>query len=243
MRRAYLAGLALLLAGVIIYSPGSSGQAVQAAGTTVTIPGDFYLPTAVMIGAGQTVTWINKDSDPHVSTTAPGAPAAFTLVHQPGKPTSFEFTKPGIYSYYCLDHATFNTTLRRAVSRKEADEFPVAMEGLIVVTGPGLTGTPSATVRISGDTYAPYVAVVRAGGKVTWTDGDRTAHTAIFTGAGAPTLTLAAGKSGSATFAKRGIYFFYDEHFATYNAKLGLAGAKKGAPHFPIAMQGFVVVL
>jgi len=33
-------------------------------------------------------------------------------------------------------------------------------------------------VKISGSAYAPDIAVVRAGGKVTWINGDHTAHTA-----------------------------------------------------------------
>jgi len=241
MQRAYAAGLSLLLAGLIVYGPAASG--VRAAGATIIIPGDSYLPSAVTIDVGQTVTWVNKDTDPHVTVAVPGAPATFTLVHQPGKSTSFTFTKAGIYPYYCLDHATFSTALRRVVARKESDQFPIAMEGLIVVGGAGFAGAPAATVTVSGGAYAPDVAVVRAGGKVTWVNSDRTTHTAIFVGAGTPNLTLAAGKSGATTFAKRGIYLFYDEGFATYNPKLELAAAKKGAPHFPVAMQGYVVVL
>ncbi|HLW47104.1 MAG TPA: plastocyanin/azurin family copper-binding protein [bacterium] len=241
MQRAYGAGLALLLAAVIVYGPGTAGAGAAAA--TVTIPGDSYNPAAFVIDVGQTVTWVNKDTDPHVSTTVPGTPASFTLVHPPGKSTPFTFTKAGVYPYYCIDHATFNPTFRRAAARKEADTFPVAMEGLIVVKGPGLTGAQVASIKISGGAYAPDIAVVRAGGKVTWINDDHTAHTATFVGAGTPKLTLAAGKSGSATFAKPGIYFFYDERFATYNSKFGLAAAKKGAPNFPIAMQGYVVVL
>src|SRR5579859_316598 len=128
MRRACGAGLALLIAGVIVYGAGTAGAG--GAGATVTIPGDSYNPPALVIDVGQTVTWVNKDTDPHVSTTVPGAPASFTLVHPAGKSASFTFTKAGIYPYYCLDHATFNPAHRRAVARKEADTFPVAMEGL-----------------------------------------------------------------------------------------------------------------
>ena len=58
-----------------------------------------------------------------------------------------------------------------------------------------------------------------------------------------PKLDLAAGKSQTATFAKPGIYFFYDEGQAAYNPKLGLAAAKRGTPTFPVAMQGYVIVL
>jgi plastocyanin len=241
MQRAYGTALALLLVGAIAYGPGTAGAAP--AGATVTIPGDSYKPPTIVIDVGQTVTWVNKDTDPHVSTTVPGTPASFTLVHPPGKPGSFTFTKAGVYPYYCIDHATFNPTLRRAAARKEADTFPVAMEGLIVVKGPGLMGAPATTMKISGGAYAPNIAVVRAGGKVTWINDDHTAHAATFVGTGTPKLSLAPGTSGSATFAKPGIYFFYDERFATYDSKLGLAAAKKGAPNFPVAMQGYVVVL
>lgn len=241
MQRARLTSLVFLLGAAAACGIGAS--AVRAAGTTVTIPGDSYLPPAVTIDVGQTVTWVNKDTDPHVTTTVPDAPASLTLVHPAGKSASYTFSKAGIYPYYCLDHATFNTTLRRVAARKEADLFPIAMEGLVVVKGPGLTGRPAAAVKISGGAYAPFITVVRAGGRVTWTNDDHAAHTAVFAGRGMPRLSLAAGKSASATFATPGVYLFYDERFATYDAKIGLAGAKKGAPHFPIAMQGFVVVL
>ncbi len=245
MRREHVVILVILVLGVAVLgsSVWAPYTAVQAAGTTVTIPGDAYLPAAIMVEVGQTVTWVNKDSDPHVSTNMPGAPTTFTIVHAPGKSSSFTFTKPGVYGYYCLDHATYNVKLRRAAARKEADLFPIAMEGLIVVKGPGFTGAPSATISISGGAYAPDVAVVKAGGKVTWTNSDTGAHTAVFVGGEAPKVDLAAGKSQSVTFAKPGIYFFYDERSAIYNSKMGLAAAKKGTPTFPVAMQGYVIVL
>ena len=231
-------GTAIL--GSSVWTPGTP---VQAAGTTVTIPGDSYLPAALMIEVGQTVTWVNKDSDPHVTASALGAPEEFILPTASGKSSSFKFTKPGLYPYYCVDHATYNAKLRRAVARKEADAFPIAMEGLVVVKGPGFTGAPSVTVAISGGAYAPDIVVVQAGGQVTWTNGDTDAHAVVFNGVFVPKVDLAAGKSQSVTFANRGIYFFYDERYATYDSKLGLTAAKKGAPNFPIAMQGYVVVL
>ncbi len=245
MRRTHLMSLVILVLGVAVL--GASNLTpytlVQAAGTTVMIPGDYYLPAAITIEVGQTVTWVNKDSDPHVTVAVPADPQAFTLVNAPGKTVSFKFTKPGVFVYYCLDHATYNAKLRRVVARKEADLYPVAMEGLIVVKGPGFTGGSSATVNISGGIYAPDVAVVQAGGRVTWTNGDIGAHAVVVKGAGVPKLDLAVGKSQTATFAKPGIYFFYDEGHAVYNPKLGLAAAKKETPTFPVAMQGYVIVL
>jgi plastocyanin len=243
--RQHLMVLVILVLGVTVLgsSPWTPYTSVQAAGTTVTIPGDYYTPTALMIKVGQTVTWVNKDSDPHVTASVLGTPESFILPTAAGKTTSFKFTKPGIYPYYCVDHATYNPKLRRAVARKEADAYPIAMEGLIVVKGPGFTGAPSATVNISGGNYMPDIAVVQAGGKVTWTNGDTHAYTVAVKAAEVPKLDLAAGKSQTATFAKPGIYFFYDERLATYDSKFGLAAAKKGTPTFPVAMQGYVIVL
>ncbi len=237
--------LTILVLGVVVLGPSvwTLSIPVQAAGTTVVIPGDSYLPPAIMIEVGQTVTWVNKDSDPHVTVTAPGAPEAFILPTAAGKSSSFKFSKPGIYLYYCLDHATYNTKLHRAVARKEADAFPIAMEGLVVVKGPGFAGAPSAAVAISGGAYAPDIVVVRAGGTVTWTNRDTGAHAVVVNGAGVPKFDLASGKSKPVAFAKPGIYFFYDERYATYEAKFGLAAAKKGTPTFPVAMQGYVIAL
>ena len=245
MRRAHMLVLVILVLGVAVlgFDAWTPSTPVQAAEATVTIPGDYYIPAALIIEVGQTVTWLNKDSDPHVTVGVPGVLQGFTLVNVPGKSVSFKFAKPGVFVYYCLDHATYNANLRRVVARKEADLYPLAMEGLIVVRGPGFTGVPSATVDISGGAYAPDVAVVQTGGKVTWTNGDTDPHAVVVNGAQVQKFDLPAGKSQTATFKRPGIYFFYDERQATYNSKVGLAAAKKGTPTFPVAMQGYVIVL
>ncbi len=244
MRRAYLLGLAILVVGAAVLGAGlwAPNAAVQAAGdATVTIPGDSYSPAAVMIEVGQSVSWVNKDSDKHTAVTVLGAPEAFSLPAYPGKSVSFKFTKPGVYVYYCQEHATFDPKLRRAVARKESDAYPIAMEGMIVVKGPGFTGAPSASINISGGNYAPDIAVVAAGGKVTWTNADTNEH-AVVTADGQK-LALPAGKSQTATFAKPGIYLFYDDRYVAFNAKLGLAAAKDGTPTYPVSMEGYVIVL
>jgi plastocyanin len=245
MRREPLIVVAILVLGVALLAPGvwTSHTSVQAAGATITIPGDSYIPAAVVIDTGQTVTWVNKDSDKHTAVSVLGAPETFTLPAYPGKSASFKFTKPGVYPYYCQEHVTYDAKLRRAVARKESDAYPIAMEGIIVVKGPGFTGAPAATINISRGAFAPDIAVVQPGGKVTWTNGSTDAQAIVVNGADVPKLDLAAGKSQTATFAKPGIYLFYDERHATYNNKLGLAAAKTGAPNFPVAMKGYVIVL
>lgn len=247
MRRENLIVLAIVTMGVAILgsSVWTPGTPVQAAGATVTVPGDFYAPAAITIEVGQTVTWVNKDSDKHTATTVPGVPEVFTLPAYPGKSVSFKFTKPGIYPYYCLEHATYDPKLHRAVARTETDAYPIAMEGLIVVKGPGFTGSPAATIHIAGSAYSPDIAVVEAGGKVTWTNADTDAHAIAMAPGGPETTTLAlpAGKSQTVTFSKPGIYLFYDERRASYDSKTALAKANKGTTTFPVSMQGFVIVL
>ncbi|MEU0391700.1 cupredoxin family copper-binding protein [Streptomyces sp. NPDC006208] len=76
----------------------------RAASRTVTMSNYSYGPSTLIIDAGSTVTWVNRDTAPHdVKTTS--APVA---VHSPmldkGGTWSFTFTTPGTYSYYCTVH-------------------------------------------------------------------------------------------------------------------------------------------
>jgi len=256
MRNAGQITFALLAAAAVVLGPNlwAPTYPLQAGQHAITIPSDSYVPAAIVINAGDTVTWINKDSDKHTAVTVPGAPEAFTLAAYPGKSVTHKFTKPGVYVYYCQEHSTYDPQLRRVVARKESDAFPIAMEGIIVVKGPGFTGGPSASIDVSAGAFSPDVVVVRAGGKVTWTNADTDRYRVTWTSvgseeqgvgasAGAPRLDLAAGKGQTATFGQAGVYLFYCELHATYNGKLGLAAANKGARTFPVSMEGYVIVL
>lgn len=63
------------------------------------------------------MTWTNKDSDKHTATSVAGVPESFSVPAYPGKVVTYKFTKPGVYPYYCLEHATIDMTLQRAVAR------------------------------------------------------------------------------------------------------------------------------
>jgi plastocyanin len=230
-----------MAAVVLGFDPSAPTTAQAAGGATVMIPADNYVPVATVIAAGQSVTWVNKDSDKHAAISVPGVPQSFSVTINPGKSVSHTFTKPGVYPYYDWTHATFDSKLRRVVARKGTDTYPVAMEGLIVVKGPGFSGAPAESITISGSSFSPDIAVIAAGGKVTWTNADTEAHAVVTTDG--QKLPLPTGKSQTNTFAKPGVYTFYCERHATYDTKLGLAKAKAGAKTFPVSMQGFVVVL
>jgi plastocyanin len=246
MRYAYLMFLTVLVAAVVALGPGSGTPNMARAsdhGTTITIPGDDYSPPVLVINVGETVTWVNKDSDPHVTTSVPGAPESFTVVTGAGKTGRFTFTKAGVYQYYCSTHAAYNAKLGRVVANKDSDAFPIAMEGIIVVKGPGLTGGPEGSLAFAGGNIAPDFTVIMAGGKVTWTNKGAKDRMLQIPGAGVQKFALPAGKSQTVRFAKPGVYLFYDSNAATLDPKLGLAKAKPGTSAFPVSMQGYVIVL
>jgi plastocyanin len=217
---------------------------VQAAGeTTVNVPGDYFTPPAVMIDVGDSVVWSNKADEKHTVVTVPGSPEALLLPTYPGKTVSFKFSKPGIYVYYGDEDAMFDPARRRVASKSDADFYPIAMEGIVVVRGPGFAGTEAASINIQEGAYVPNVVVVQPGGKVTWTNADSSEHSVVLRAGGEPgQLTIPPGQSQTAGFSKTGLYFFYSSRDADYNTKLALAEAKNGARTYPVAMQGYVVV-
>src|SRR6059036_380091 len=60
-------------------------------------PGNFT------VKAGQTVTWVNKDTTVHTVTSSSGLFDSGNL--NPGQTWSHDFTQSGVYKYYCTLHA------------------------------------------------------------------------------------------------------------------------------------------
>jgi len=70
---------------------------------TVVVAHEFmFAPTALTVKAGSTVTWTNKDEEPHtiVSDTGLFRSAAIDT----NESFSFRFDKPGTYHYACSIH-------------------------------------------------------------------------------------------------------------------------------------------
>lgn len=111
------------------------------------IPGkDDYATDFLAIPAGGQVTWQNADTDTHTIEEVPGwkgdvNPASLggavilgTDAAPPGGGTKTQtLWTPGLYYYYCSVHATLNTQWHRAVARTTASEYPIPMEGFILV--------------------------------------------------------------------------------------------------------------
>ena len=94
----FAAGAAVALGLVLL--PICAAHA--APGTTISIDNFMFMPMAVTVPAGATVTWVNHDDVPH------NVRAVDSSFHSPALDTdehySFTFTKPGVYAYFCSVH-------------------------------------------------------------------------------------------------------------------------------------------
>ena len=101
------------------------------------------------------VSWHNFDSDPHFVALVPGwsatsdPPQAQAEINPtdigvnriagtddvPGGDTiTVIFSKPGLYYYYCVNHAHIDAATHRVEAFKLASEYPIPMEGFILVS-------------------------------------------------------------------------------------------------------------
>jgi plastocyanin len=88
----------LLIASALLVAP-----LAQAATTTVTINNYTYMPGAVTVHPGDSVTWSNQDSIPHTVTAVDGTSFDSGAI-VPGASWSFTFKKAGMYKYHCAIH-------------------------------------------------------------------------------------------------------------------------------------------
>lgn len=61
-----------------------------------------FEPATLTVKVGTTVTWINKDDEPHTATATDKRFNSKTLDN--GDRFSQEFNAPGVYNYYCALH-------------------------------------------------------------------------------------------------------------------------------------------
>ena len=101
----------------------------------------------VAVKTGGTVSWQNQDTDPHFFQTVLGWDAPINPVEvgvdnllgedampPDGQTRTITFNTPGLYYYFCFSHATVDPLLLRVYARKMASEYPVDMEGFVLVT-------------------------------------------------------------------------------------------------------------
>lgn len=100
-RNIALLALILLLGSILVACQPAGQAAPSAPGIGVGIS-DKYCP-AVVMQAGQQVTWTNQDSQEHIVRHRPedADPQFESGLLQPGDSFTFTFLEPGIYPYEC----------------------------------------------------------------------------------------------------------------------------------------------
>ena len=90
-------------------SSSSTGSAEPVAGNAVSIADFKFDPATLTVPVGSTVTWTNKDEEPHTVAAKDGSFHSSSL---DTKGTySFTFTKAGTYDYICSIHPFMTGTV------------------------------------------------------------------------------------------------------------------------------------
>jgi plastocyanin len=83
--------------------PNGATAADSPAASTIVMARDFmFAPAALTVDAGATVTWTNKDDEPHTVVSDAGLFRSGAL--DTGESFSFKFDRPGTYRYVCSIH-------------------------------------------------------------------------------------------------------------------------------------------
>jgi plastocyanin len=108
-RLGIVAGLIGLTIGCSSYSPATPSGGTGATGTPVSIvrnasglTNTAYAPNPIAIGVGETITWINNDSEAHTSAGDDGSWNSGTIAA--GASFSRTFPSAGSFSYHCTIH-------------------------------------------------------------------------------------------------------------------------------------------
>ena len=90
----------LALAFALTAAPSFAGDA---AASTIVMAKDFmFAPTSLTIKSGSTVTWTNKDDEPHTVVSDAGLFRSAAM--DTNESFSYKFDRPGTYHYACSIH-------------------------------------------------------------------------------------------------------------------------------------------
>jgi plastocyanin len=95
-----LTAVAMMVLGAMeMYNP----SAAESTDSTVVVVKDFmFNPTSLTVKAGSTVTWVNRDDEPHTVVSDTGMFKSGGL--DTNESYSFKFDKPGTYRFTCSIH-------------------------------------------------------------------------------------------------------------------------------------------
>ncbi len=129
----------------VIWVQGSIGGLTSSALVYVLQGHDMFSPEIIAIAVNGAVTWHNLDTDPHfvglvTGWSAPVNPVDIGLYRLAGtdevlggQSVTVLFQTPGLYYYYCRNHDQVDPASHRAVALTMASEYPIPMEGFVLV--------------------------------------------------------------------------------------------------------------
>ena len=137
----------------VIWVKGAISNLPSATTNRIPPKQDDFVSEFLAITPGS-VSWHNFDTDPHFVALVPGWSDADDQPQALINPTDIGvnriagtddvpggdtiaviFSKPGLYYYYCVNHAHIDAATHRVEAFKSASEYPIPMEGFILVTG------------------------------------------------------------------------------------------------------------
>ena len=95
----------LLLGAMLCHVSSAATPAVAA----VVIRNYHFVPETLKIAVGSSVTWTNKDDDPHTVMSATGAFRSGVI--DTDQAFSYTFSKPGVYKIACSLHPQMAATI------------------------------------------------------------------------------------------------------------------------------------
>jgi plastocyanin len=82
--------------------PETKMRAVNTVANQIVIENFSFVPATLVVKAGTTVTWVNRDDAPHTATDTDKRFNSKAL--DTNDQFSFTFSQPGTYNYYCALH-------------------------------------------------------------------------------------------------------------------------------------------
>lgn len=159
---------------------------------------DFaFVPSAIRVAPGTTITWLNTGAAPHTVTDRAGSFDSGLLNR--GVRWSRTFSSPGTFQLLCTIHPEMHATL--VVAAPGASAPPPATAAPVATPAPG-----SGEVAILDFDFAPAVVSVPVGTTIRWTNRGVAPHTATAKDRSFDSGFLATGESFARQFTTEGTY-------------------------------------
>lgn len=121
-------------------------QTLDVAGTHVDLKQLCFVQTVLRVKVSQPVTWTNSDSTGHTVTGVGGSWGSYDTI-VPGNSVTYQFSKAGIFPYFCLLHPGMVGAVvvgnggKPSTTQSATTVFPV-------ISSPSPAGASSATERV-----------------------------------------------------------------------------------------------